>query len=148
MGTDWPRRVDGWRKITTLKTFAPASPQLIHSAHAALKRLPPELEGLYRVTNGLSANAFKILPIEDPADTKRTWDGICRANDPRATRFLARSSELLDRFIVFADIGVGRAAAIDRTEGSIWYEEEGQLKQTDLSLCDFVEASLREIADE
>jgi hypothetical protein len=104
------------------------------------------LERLYKVTNGLDAGVFKLLPVEDSLDIKRTWDSIQRANDPRRTRFLGRSSELLDRFIVFADIGVGRAGVVDRNDGSVWYEDGIELRQTNLRLKEFVELNLREIA--
>lgn len=147
MVVDWKQKIQSWHKITQLRTFPPVSDALLNEARARVSDFPAELEELYKVTNGLTAGPFKILPIEDRTDLKRTWDSLQRANKPDATRFLSRSQQLLDQFIVFADIGLGRAAAYDRREGSIWYEEEGQLRQTDLALDDFVEASLRDIAE-
>lgn len=47
--------------------------------------------------------------------------------------------DLLRRFLVFADIGSG-FAALDRSDGSIWFQEVGDdLFQTDLSFWEFVE---------
>jgi hypothetical protein len=144
---DWNQQLSKWRASTPLETFAPANLLSIEEARITLEKLPRELEELYRITNGLTAGWFKLLPVEDPADIKRTWDGLRRANDPKSTRFLGRSSDLLDRFIVFADVGAGRAAAFDRDDGSIWYEEEGQLRQTNLSLAEFIDATLREVSE-
>jgi hypothetical protein len=143
---NWMQQIDAWRALAALKIFPPASEASLEDARQLVKDLPIVLEGLYRASNGLSAGAFKLLPIYDPSDVKRTWDSIQRANDARATRFLGRSSQILERFIVFADIGVGRAGAFDRTDGSIWFEDEDQLRQTNLSLDRFIEANLREIA--
>lgn len=144
---DWEQNIQAWRAITQLRTFPPVSEALLNEACTLVSNLPVELEGLYKVTNGLAAGPFKILPVEDHADLKRTWDSLQRANKSDTTRFLSRSPQLLDQFIVFADIGLGRAAAYSRRDGSIWYEEDGQLRQTDLALDDFVEASLRDIAE-
>jgi hypothetical protein len=147
MVIDWRQKIQAWYAITQLRTFPPVSEALLENARARVKNLPIDLEGLYKATNGLSAGPFKILPVEDRTDLKRTWDSLQRANEPHATRFLSRSPQLLDQFIVFADIGMGRAAAYDRGDGSIWYEEDAQLRQTDLSLDDFVQATLRDIAE-
>lgn len=145
--TEWVQKIDSWRRIVPIKTFPPASELSREKARRQVVGLPAALEELYAVTNGLSAGSFKILPLEDTADIKRTWDSVQRANDAQSTKFLARSPELLKRFVVFADIGVGQAAVFDRTDGSIWYEESGELRQTDLSLEAFVESVLREIAE-
>lgn len=143
---DWNRRLDAWRSFVSLKSFAPVNEATLVKARESVKGLPGTLQAFYRVTNGLSAGVFKVLPVEDPRDIKRTWDGLQRANDPRLTRFLGRSAQLLSRFIVFADVGVGRAGVFDREDGSIWYEDEDQLRQTNLSLDGFIEATLRGVA--
>lgn len=145
--TKWIQMIDSWRRIVPLRTFAPASELSIGEAGKQVAGLPEALEEFYKITNGLSAGSFKILPVVDAADIKRTWDSVQRANDAGSTKFLARSSELLKRFIVFAEIGPGRAAAFDRTDGSIWYEEDAELRQTNLSLEGFIETVLREIAE-
>lgn len=145
--TNWIRLLDSWRVLTSIRTYAPASAASLSLMREHLKDLPAVLEDFYKTTNGLMAGSLKVLPVEDSADMKRTWDSIQRANDPQLTRFLGRSAQLLGRFIVFADIGVGRAGAFDREDGSVWYEEEGQLRHTDLSLDGFLEANLREIAE-
>jgi hypothetical protein len=144
--TDWIQRIDGWRAITSIKSFPPASAEAVEKARKQIEEFPGDLESFLKSTNGLAAGSFKMLPLEDSRDIKRTWDSLQRANDPRSTRFLGRSPQLLERFIVFADIGVGRAAALDRTDGSIWYEEEGELRQTDLTLEGFIDSLVREIA--
>jgi hypothetical protein len=57
---------------------------------------------------------------------------------------LGGDPDLLRRFLVFADIGNG-FAAIDRGDGSIWYEEasDEEIRQTDLNLREFVEVMVR-----
>jgi hypothetical protein len=145
--TDWAQQIELWREIAPLKTFPPAGKESFDAARAQVNGLPAALQEFYGTTNGLVAGSFIVLPLEDPTDIRRTWDSIQRANDPKATKFLAQSAELLGRFIVFADIGVGQAAAFDRTDGSIWYEEDGKMRQTDLSLDAFVGTVLREISE-
>lgn len=142
--TKWIELLEVWRASGPLRTFAPASDARLATARDRVRDLPAELDAFYKITNGLAAGSFKILPIEDETDKKRTWDSLQRANDVRTTRFLGRSVQMLESFIVFADIGVGRAAAISRSDGSIWYEDDGELRQTDLSLEAFIETSLRE----
>jgi hypothetical protein len=50
---------------------------------------------------------------------------------------------ILNRFLVFADIGGTRCALFDRTDGSIWFEDEEQLSRTDMSLFEFIDALLQ-----
>lgn len=65
-------------------------------------------------------------------------------NDPTPTPCLAKDVALLGRFLVFSDIGGGDCAVIDRGDESIWYEEGGELHQTDLDIVSFVDVSLQE----
>lgn len=142
---NWTQRIDAWRAITPVKSFPPASEPAIENARQHIRDFPDVLETFLASTNGLIVGPLKMLPVEDEKDIKRTWDSILRANNPGSTRFLNRSDELLNRFIVFAEIGAGRAAAIDRTDGSIWFEDEGLLRQTNLMLEDFVDTLVREM---
>lgn len=88
-----------------------------------------------------------MFPVEDPADIKRTWDGLLRANDPHQTAFLGDDENLLKRFLVFASLDAGNCAVFDRAGDTIWHEEEGELLQTSLSLSDFIETLLREVTE-
>lgn len=142
--TNWLQRIDGWRAGASIKSFPPASAASVENAQRQIDGFPEALKSFLETTNGLLVGPFKLLAVEDVKDIKRTWDSIQRANDPKASRFLARSSQLLERFIVFADVGAGRAAAFDRTDGSIWYEEGSELRQTDLTLEGFIEYLVRE----
>lgn len=147
MNTNWSSLLDKWSSTFALKRFPPANEKALAIASEHVSGLPAQLEALYHESNGLVAGPFKILPIEERTDARRTWDSLSRANDVRHSRFLGRSPQLLGRFLVFSDIGAGRAGAIDRTDGSIWFEEEGTLRQTDLSLDRFIEMNLMEQLD-
>jgi hypothetical protein len=116
-------------------------------AAAEALRIPSVLLELYRVCNGSSREWFRVLPIEDRTDVKHTWDGLRRANDPRTTRFLGRDARLLDRFLVFAALDAARCAVIDRTDSSIWAQEDDELQQTATTLIEFVGASIRAVND-
>jgi hypothetical protein len=63
------------------------------------------------------------------------------------TKHLGSDASLLDRFFVFAEVRPGQCAAFDQREGTIWYEEDTKLHQTDFTLVEFIEASFREVAE-
>ena len=108
-------------------------------------QLPDELADFFRSSNGLSSEWFKVFPIYDKSDPKRTWDSLEAVNSSKS-RFFGGDLEFMKRFLVFADIGGGRCAAFDRLDGTIWFEED-ELHQTNLSLEEFIETSLREVRD-
>jgi len=118
----------------------PASLAVIDEAERALGGVPPELKELLKITNGLVCRSFRLFSVFDHTRTKKTWDSLQRANDTEKTNALGGDKDLLSRFLVFADIGNG-FAVWDRTDGTIWFEENGSqdLVQTDLSLREFVE---------
>ncbi|UUZ48783.1 SMI1/KNR4 family protein [Massilia sp. B-10] len=108
--------------------------------------IPKELLELYEVTNGLEYEWFKVLPIHDEKNVKRTWDSLEKANRSDSSRFNVDDG-FLGTYLVFAEIGAGACAAFDRRDGTIWYEDEDELHQTDLDLAGFLEASLKEVDD-
>lgn len=122
--------------------FQPASPAVITSAECAVGSLPRELRDVLTQTNGLACRSFRLLSAFDRDQPKKTWESLERANDRETLRALGRT--LLDRFLVFADIGNG-VAAWDRRDGSIWFEEAGddQLHQIDLTLREFIETMVQ-----
>jgi hypothetical protein len=116
----------------------------VSKALATIGPVPDQLIELYHVTNGFSQNHFRVFPIESGNDIRNTWDSIQRANDPQHTKYLGANQELLEQYLVFADIGFGTCAAIKRRGGSIWYEEKGELHETNLNLLDFISTCFRE----
>lgn len=110
-----------------------------------LGNFPEPLREFYQSFNGLTSGWFALLAVENPDDIKHTWDGIQRANDPLKTKYLDGDTALLQRFLVFAHLDALQCAAYDRSDGSIWYEQESELVQTDLSLEQFIETCLREV---
>ena len=137
--------------LSNLKTVSrdveflpPAREEVIAEAERAVGTIPPELREVLTQTNGLACRSFRLLSVFDRDQPKKSWESLQRANDPKTTEALGGDQELLARFLVFADIG-GGVAVWDRTEGSIWFEEtrDDQLRQTDLSLRDFVETMVR-----
>ncbi len=124
----------------------PISDEEIEAQLNALRVDLPALKAFYKVTNGLEEDWFCIFPLKDSANSKKTWNNLERANDVNRTEYLREHPELLERFIIFASIGGGNCAVFDRTDGSIWYQEDG-LHQTDLSLFDFISTELREVKE-
>jgi hypothetical protein len=139
---EWSEQLARWECKHQIRT-APPVPVAILSASTSLLRIPGQLHQLYASTNGLVYEWFTILPLEDPHNMKRSWDSLQRANDVRTSRFEV-DPDFLQRFLVFADIGGGKYAALDRSDCSIWYEEANQLHQLDVGLADFIETVLRE----
>lgn len=139
------RDVIKWKKLYECELEIPASSTLIEQLKKNLGNLPRDLEDFYSVTNGLKCGWFEILPIENPERIKQTWDGISRANNVKTTKFLNASPDLLKQFLIFADIGALKCAAFNKKDFTIWYEDEGQLNQTDLNLKSFIDIVLLEV---
>jgi SMI1/KNR4 family protein SUKH-1 len=143
----WQRIIADWQTRYGCEIRPPASQELIEKIKQHIGPIPLELLSLYEHTNGLACGWFNLLPIETPDNIKHTWDGILRANDPYKTKFVGRNTDMLKRFLVFASIGAGECAVFDRADSTIWYEEEGNLHQTDLSLQEFIETCLKEVQE-
>lgn len=120
----------------------PACPTTTLEAVASSLSIPISLAELYRHANGLGKVWFRVLPIEDEKNIKKTWDGIRRANLKREEQL---GPELLERFLLFAEIGDGRYGLMDRSDQSIWLETENDLERTNLDLPQFIELSLKEV---
>ena len=127
------------------KKIKPLSRDVIEALVSKLGLNAAFLE-LYLITNGLSHEWFRILPIEDPSNIKSTWDSIQKANEADKSKF-ELDEEFLSRFVAFAEIGVGECAVFDKTDGSIWFEENEELQKTDMDLTDFIETCLKEVEE-
>lgn len=145
---DWKTFLESLRARYEFKTRTPLPQEVVGATLSDLGGAKQDLNAFYCTANGLCFEWFRILPIEDPKDIRHTWDGIKRANDPKITSYFQGSLELLNRFLVFSDIGRRKVGVLDRNDGRIWYEEDNELNQTDLSLAEYIEACLKEIADE
>ena len=111
---------------------------------AATLALPAGLDSLYEATNGISYEWFEILPLYDEKSIKKTWDSLQKANSLDASKFDV-DEEFLRTFLIFADIGGGDYAAIDRRDGAIWYAEGDELHRTDLDLAGFLQACFKDV---
>ncbi|MBS0271541.1 MAG: SMI1/KNR4 family protein [Proteobacteria bacterium] len=140
-----------WQEEYDCDLMPPARRELIEEAKKELSPFPPELEEFYSLTNGLSCDWFSILPIEDPKDIKKTWDGIKRANIKDTTKFLNDYIEaypnFLNDFLIFADIGGMECAVFKKKNFSIWYQDAEGLNQTNLNLKEFIHTVLREVQE-
>ncbi len=116
-----------------------------------LKSLGVEsLDGIefYRNTNGMTYEWFEVFPLYDKQNLKNTWNSLERINDPEHSSYLkGYPSEVRSRFLVFASIGGDGCALIDRNDSSIWFEENEELHQTDLSLMEFIEMMCKEVSE-
>lgn len=79
----------------------------------------------WHLTNGCT-------PSRDWYAVLKWYDHPSRPGDPNT-------------FLVFAELVGADFGVSDRTDATIWYSEEDDLKQTDLSLIEFVSACLREV---
>ena len=141
----WIEIISKLEKTFEFKTVNPVSKDFIEAVIKTLG-LSQEFVRFFVVTNGLSYEWFRILTIEDSKNIKHTWDSIQKANNVEKSKFDV-DEEFLDRFVIFAEIGGGACAVFDKSDGSIWYEENGNLNRTDLSLAKFIETSLLEVTD-
>jgi len=137
--TDW---IHSLKDISRDVDFFPAATEeAIAAARAVLGPLPPALEGVLRVTNGLVCRSFRLLSVFDSAYPKKTWESLQRANTAEKTDALGGSAAMLRRFLVIANIGNGFAALEKALPESVWYEElDGPLLHaTHLDLRAFIE---------
>ena len=144
---EWPEFIDTCVSRYGARTRAPLPEAEVRDRLLELSIDLPQLTALYVVTNGLSLDWFVVFPLLDRRDTKHTWEDLSRVNRPGTTRYLGGDAGLLERFLVFSTIGAGAAGVLDRTDGSIWYEEDGELHQTTWSLGEFIENALREVGE-
>lgn len=144
----WAETFDVWRSsCNSLVTYPPVVLHEVEKLKVDIPDIPQELLSLYLASNGLRIGTAQVLPAEAKSSVKRTWDSIQRANSPSTSRFFDGDPDFFSRFIVFAEIGAGEAAVFDRTDGSIWYENEEHLKMTSFTLQDFLQALVKEAAE-
>jgi hypothetical protein len=124
----------------------PVSQAVRDSCFQLIGPVPPLFSDLYALTNGFAHDWFRVLPIEDIGNPKKTWDSLQRANDPTRSKFFRDNPDILQRFMVFAEISGGNCAMLDRTDMTIWYQE-GDLHQTDLNLIEFILTEFREVGE-
>lgn len=127
-----------------IELMTPAADRLVRDAGPHVGELPSELEQLLRVTNGLTCRTFRLYPLFDESNPKKTWDSLQRVNDPANSDALGGDIELHKRFLVFADIGGGHAM-LDRRGRRIWYAEaqDEDISETDLTFREFIETMVR-----
>ena len=133
------------QKIHGFKKLEPVRKDIMDALITFLGLNAPFLD-LYLFSNGLTHEWFKVLPIEDPENLKKTWDSIQKANDLSKSKFDV-DQDFLNRFVIFAEIGAGECAVFDKTDGTIWFEQSGELHKTDLDLEGFVEICLKEVKE-
>jgi hypothetical protein len=144
---DWQGFLSFLKNQYDFHTYPPAAADVVETALLDLQLDNDDVKAFYCETNGLSYDWFRVFPIEDPKRMKHTWDGIKRANNPQTSKFLAGCKELLERFVVFAQIGGGKVAVIEKNGGSIWYQEDNDLHITDLTFSEFLELCLKEVTE-
>jgi hypothetical protein len=105
--------------------------------------IPNDLKQLYSITNGIEGDNFRILPLYDESNSKKTWDNLERANNPLTSKF-SLDSKLLDRFLIFGEIGGNHCAMFDKSDYSIWFEDDNGYHRTDLNLEEFIEGLVKE----
>jgi len=144
---DWTDKLEELIHRYPIKVREGIDETILSEAEGAVGELPNDLRSLYKVTNGLRYEWFNFLPIERRTDITETWDGMKRANNKQTTKFFGGSKDLLDRFIIIAEIGAGYCACINRHDGSIWFQDTDRMHQTNLTLSEFLETTLREVAE-
>ena len=73
---DWTQTIAEWQQLYGLRTYPPATPEVVKAAENTLGPLPVDLVSLYRCSNSLSVAWFQVLPLFDASNVKRTWDSL------------------------------------------------------------------------
>ena len=117
----------------------------IEAQESLLGAFPKQLKQLYVASNGIDLEWFKIYPVENRRDIKRTWNSISRANNPEKSKYLHGETEFLSRFLIFAELSGPDFAVIDRNDSSLWYSKDEKLNQLDIDLFSFIETVVEEV---
>lgn len=141
----WTETVKILKSRYRVDLLPPTDPESIENVIKNLE-LGDEFKDLYNATNGLTLDWFRVLPIRDESNIKRTWDSLEKANNSETSKF-ELTEEFLKRFVAFAEVGFKECALYDKSDGSIWYEEGNEFHKTDLSLEEFVELCLKEVTE-
>lgn len=129
-------------------TKSPLPSKIVTSKLKTLGIESSDVSEFYERTNGIVYEWVEIFPLYDEQNIKNTWNSVERINDPAHSPYLnGYPSEIRDRFMIFASIGGDGCALIDRNDMTIWFEEEEELHQTDLSLMEFVETMCKEVSE-
>lgn len=137
-------RLNELLRFYNVAIIKPVSETIIRAVLDSIGPVPDELYRFYKHTNGLVFEWLTIFPIEDRTNIKRTWNSIQKANDINKSVYLGKNGDLFNRFVIIAEISAGNCAVVDRNDFSIWFEEDG-LHQTNLSLIEFIDLSLKEV---
>lgn len=143
----WKEKIHYWKEKYQCQVFPPVKAEILEELEKQLGGIPADLKTFYMVSNGLFNDWFFIFPIEDPSNIKKTWESISKANKQGETKYLNGDSRLLEEFLIFSDISGGNSAAFNKNDNSIWFEEDSELYQTDLTLAEFIEGMLEEASD-
>ena len=134
-----------WRERFSVRTYTGASEEDINAAESMIGSIPDTIRALLCVTNGLSGESFRFLPVETETDVKRTWDSLQRANSEKTKfPFFQTDSSLLRRFVVVAQLEGLCVIAYDRANNTFWYEEDDELHQLESDLPGLINALLEE----
>jgi hypothetical protein len=107
------------------------------------KALSADFQNFYKITNGLESENLSILPFQDNANLKHTWDSIEKANNLTETKY-SLPANLFKDFIIFGQLEGLNAVMLNKEDHSIWYEDANGYQQTDLNLKGFIVGILGE----
>lgn len=135
--------LDSYKKKYSCKSFSPLKIETITDVENKIGPFPKELKDFYKLTNGLETENFRIIPIFDLCTPKLTWDSLERENDFKTSKF-SLDKKLLSKFLIFSEIGALHCGMYDRSDFSIWYEDDDGYHRTKLHLKEFIELNLME----
>lgn len=133
-------------KKSGCKLLDPVNSKKMDEFEMLFGNVPDDLKKFYSISNGLELNSWRILPIYDEQNIKRTWDSIERANNIKDTKFAVDES-MLKNFVIFSEIRGGKCVLYSKETKAIWFETEDEYVETDLTLWEFIENMLLEEKD-
>ncbi len=107
--------------------------------------LPEELKSLYRITNGIEYETFKIFPLFDKKNFQKTWDNLEACNTSNLTKFkILHDADFLKKFLIFGYTEGMKMLKYDRKDSSIWYENSSGYNKTNLNLIWLIKGMVSE----
>lgn len=122
---------------------APVNEAVITNSELKVGEIPTVLKEFYKISNGIEAESFRILPLYDSLAPKKTWDSIERANNPQTSKF-SLDRNLLSKFFIFCELQANHCVFMDKEDNSIWYEDDKGYHKTDFLFDELLKALIKE----
>jgi hypothetical protein len=139
----WESILNSWIKKYNIKILKPVNYADFERWKLENYWFSEDFYDFYKFCNGIIWDGGKILPIFNTDKPKETWDSLQRANDYKLNKYIA-DQKFLESYYILGDSIGGSFFAIEKNIKTLWFEEDGQLHETDAEIQDFLELMIQD----